>query len=287
MNLEKKLTKHFVNGDEKTNYLEDIIYVFFFILEIFKEKRTTQNKLFFDDYKNFYDLKFNKENLLKLAPSRILCEFFLLGWLKKNFNPDSKVNILDVVCGNTTALRVFKKYFKKFNYFGCDLNERENWKDLKKNGLNLFKYEIGKKFEKDLPKIDIIHSQSVFEHVKYDLSGFKILAENFKETKQIHFLPAPISFLNYEKHGYRRYSYKDLLKLKKILPGDKMEIYSIGGTRALKYHFNFLLNNKFKKNFKLTKFLKCKNTFNKSFDLLRFLISDNSKSLPVFYAIEF
>ena len=283
--MKKKLTNHFVNGDIKTNYLEDIVYIMFFIFEIFKDRRVTQDKSHYSNFKEFYNLEKNQSIFLRNAPSRVLCEFFLLDWLKNNFDPQKKINILDVGCGSAIALKIFKKFFKEINYFGCDYKERQNWEDLKKNGINLFKYEIGENFEKELPEINLVHSQSVFEHVKYDLSGFEMLSKKFVNAKQLHFLPAPISFLNYEKHGYRRYSYNDLLRLKKILNRDEMKIYNIGGSNAFRYHFNFLINNDFKK-FKMSKFLKHNKNFNDSLELLDFLISDQFKSFPVFYAIE-
>ena len=284
--MKRKLTNHFVNGDVKTNYFEDLIYVIFFIFEILKDKRAIQNEAHFDNFKKYYNLENDKNFFLRNAPSRILCEFFLFNWLKNNFDPKKKINILDVGCGSVVALKIFQKFFKEINYFGCDYKERENWEELKKNGINLFKYEIGENFVKDLPEIDLVHSQSVFEHVKYDLSGFEILSKKFKKAKHIHFLPAPLSFLNYEKHGYRRYAFKDLTRLKKILNDDKVNIYNIGGKNAFNYHFNFLKNNKFKK-FKMSKFFQHYEDFDDSFKMINFLIFDKLKSFPVFYALEF
>ena len=118
------------------------------------------------------------------------------------------------------------------------------------------------------------------------MSGFQQLSKQFKKARQIHFLPAPISFLNYEKHGFRRYSLKSLENLKRKLEKDNMKIYNLGGLRALKYHFNFLEKNNFKK-FKFSKILKFKNDINDEIELLKFLFSDNDKSFPVFYAIDF
>lgn len=284
--MKKKLTNHFINGDKKTNYFEDILYIIFFILEIFKDKRATQNVSLFENFNEYYNLENNKNFFLRTAPSRILCEFFLFNWLKNNYDPNKKINILDVGCGNGVALKIFRKFFKEFNYFGCDYRERENWKKLKKDGITLFKYEIGENFIEDLPNIDLVHSQSVFEHVKYDLSGFEILSKKFEKAKHIHFLPAPLSFLNYEKHGYRRYAFKDLIKLKKILNKDKLNIYNIGGKNTFKYHFNFLINNNFKK-FKMSKFFQHNQDFDDSYKLINFLIFDKLRSFPVFYALEF
>ena len=149
----------------------------------------------------------------------------------------------------------------------------------------IIEYEIGKPFDQDLNGIDLVYSQSVFEHVKYDLSGFKILFDKFKKAKQIHFVPAAISFLNYQKHGYRRYTYNSLIKLKKIL-NYQMNFCGIGSTRTLRYHFNFLEKNN-DNDMLLTKFLKYKDNFKIEKELTDFLITDASKNFPVFYAIEF
>jgi len=281
-----KLTNHFINGDKKTNYLEDFIYVIFFIFEVLNDKRAKPDNSQSSYYKNIILDYYEKGFFLKMSPSRILCHFFLLNWLKNNFSRDDNVNILDVGCGNTVALTIFKKYFKNFQYYGCDFKKRDNWDSIKNKNVFLFEQKIEEEIKIDLPQINIIHSQSVFEHVEYDLSGFQQLSKKFKKARQIHFLPAPISFLNYEKHGFRRYSLRALENLKRELEKENMKIYNLGGSRAFKYHFNFLEKNNFKK-FNLSKILKFKNDINDEIELLKFLFSDKDKSFPVFYAIDF
>jgi len=281
-----KLTNHFINGDKKTNYLEDFIYVIFFIFEVLNDKRAKPDNSQSSYYKNIILDYYEKGFFLKMSPSRILCHFFLLNWLKNNFSRDDNVNILDVGCGNTVALTIFKKYFKNFQYYGCDFKTRDKWDSIINKNVFLFEQKIEEEIKIDLPQINIIHSQSVFEHVEYDLSGFQQLSKKFKKARQIHFLPAPISFLNYEKHGFRRYSLRALENLKRELEKENMKIYNLGGSRAFKYHFNFLEKNNFKK-FNLSKILKFKNDINDEIELLKFLFSDKDKSFPVFYAIDF
>lgn len=286
LNKKQKLTNHFINGDQKTNYIQDLIYIIFFILEILNDKRAKPDDSHSNYFKNFISDYYKKGFFLKMAPSRIICHFFLLNWLQNNFNREDNVNILDVGCGNGVALSIFENYFQNFKYYGCDFQKRDNWDSIKNKNVFLFEQKIEEEIKTDLPQIDIIHSQSVFEHVEYDLSGFQQLSKQFKKARQIHFLPAPISFLNYEKHGFRRYSLRALKNLKRELEKENMKIYNLGGSRALKYHFNFLEKNNFKR-FKFSKILKFKNNINDEIELLKFLFSDNDKSFPVFYAIDF
>tara|TARA_B100000963_G_C22621545_1_gene670198 strand:- start:390 stop:1241 length:852 start_codon:yes stop_codon:yes gene_type:complete len=283
MELKEKLTRHIINGDKKTNLFEDIIYVLFFLLEILNDKKNIQNYNHFKNFESFLELNIT-DDYFNISPSRILCQFFLLNWLRNNFSPDKDVNILDVGCGNGVALTIFEKYFKNVKYFGCDSNPRESWKKLENKNINFFEQKLENEIQKELPKIDLIHSQSVFEHIKYDQSAFKQLVKKFQNSKQIHFLPAPISFLNYEKHGYRRYSLNSLKKLEKILKKN-IQIYNLGSLNALRYHFNWL--DKKKHNFKLQKILKFKENFSDERELLKFLFTDSSKSYPVYYAVQF
>ena len=39
LNKKQKLTNHFINGDKKTNYIQDFIYIIFFIFEILNDKK--------------------------------------------------------------------------------------------------------------------------------------------------------------------------------------------------------------------------------------------------------
>lgn len=284
--LEKKLTKHFINGDNKCNIFEDLIYILFFFIEIINEKKIIQNN---SNFNNFQNYNYNDSNFFDKSPSRILCESYLLNWLSKNFNRSDNINILDVGCGTGVSLEVFKKYFKKIKYLGCDIKKRNNWDQMKDENISFIEHEIGKRFNQNLGEFDLVYSQSVFEHIEYDLSVFEILANDFKKAKNIHFVPAAISFLNYQKHGFRRYTHNSLVKLKKHLKHE-MKFCGLGGARTLRYHFNFLQKNNIKGGIlsnALKKIMKYNNNHKTEKELIDFLITDNAKNFPIFYAVEF
>jgi SAM-dependent methyltransferase len=283
--LVNKLTRHHIDGDTRLNVLQKFQYTYFFLIEIFQDKR--QNTLpanepnlseFFKLYNNNYDV------IAKKSPSRICCEYNTFLYLKKFFSINDNVKILDVGCGNGTSIDLFSRYFKSFTYQGCDKFRSENWGKLEKENITFFTHNLGEKTFKKSENFDLIYSQSVFEHVENDLAGFLSIREKFSSAKQIHYLPAPLSFLNYLKHGYRRYSHKSLLKLENCL-NTKITIQNIGGKRAFGLYFPFY--NNFTKRKHIFNFLRDRSVFNNNKKYLTFLLNDNSKSLPIFYEITF
>ena len=54
-----------------------------------------------------------------------------------------------------------------------------------------------------------------------------------------------MSFLNYLTHGYRRYNYKDLNRLSKLINKD-VKITKLGGFSAIKAYFNYYYDFKVK-----------------------------------------
>ena len=260
-----KLTLHNIDGDLKINIFQKIQYFSFFIIEIFQDKIQKNTPAIESNLSDFFKLYSNNyASLVKKSPSRICCDFNTFLYLKKNFNVNENIKILDVGCGNGISLDLFSKYFDNFSYQGCDKFPGKDW-DIKEN-----------------QNIDLIYSQSVFEHVENDLSGFISLKETFPYAKQIHFLPAPLSFLNYLKHGFRRYSYKSLLDLQNLL-NTKIVIQNIGGKMAFGLYFPIFFKINKKKH--ILNFLKDPSIFENNKDYLTYLLSDSSKSLPLFYSI--
>ena len=53
LNKKQKLTNHFINGDKKTNYIQDLIYIIFFIFEILNDKKAKPDNSHSNYFKNF------------------------------------------------------------------------------------------------------------------------------------------------------------------------------------------------------------------------------------------
>ena len=210
----KKLTFHNINGDKKINLIKKIIYLFYFFLEIFLEKKINgnlyaNNKLL-KEFLNFLKIKNYKRLINVKSPVRILSDYYLYIFLKSNFNKNKKITILDVGCGKGQYSVYFKNYFKNLTYFGFDTKISPEWQSLKNKKINFFVYNIGEnrnnKIKKIIKKVDLIFSVSVFEHIKNDLKSYIQLIKNYPAAKHLHIVPGSYSFLNYLQHGFRRYN---------------------------------------------------------------------------------
>lgn len=277
----KKLSLNFINGDFKTNFIEKIIYLFFFSLEILFEKKTKnyEKKIYIQKF-----LKTYKKKLFEYSPSRILMNYYLLNYIKSI--KKKNIRILEIGCGDGRNLEIIKHSKKKFTYFGCDIKNRKSWLYLKKNNIFFFKTNLNyeKKFF-SLKNIDFIFSTSVLEHIKYDLSLLIRLNKKFANAKHVHFVPAPISFFNYLLHGYRRYNFQMLKKIENFID-KKIKITKLGDIQSMNMFFYFLLQKNI--NHKLS-FLFNSKIKKKLGDIKYYLKKtfSNTYSFALFYKIEF
>jgi SAM-dependent methyltransferase len=291
----KKLTFHNINGDKKINLIKKIIYLFYFFLEIFLEKKINgnlyaNNKLL-KEFLNFLKIKNYKRLINVKSPVRILSDYYLYIFLKSNFNKNKKITILDVGCGKGQYSVYFKNYFKNLTYFGFDIKISPEWQSLKNKKINFFVYNIGEnrnnKIKKIIKKVDLIFSVSVFEHIKNDLKSYIQLIKNYPAAKHLHIVPGSYSFLNYLQHGFRRYNIYTIKKLQNYLIEFKKNIRTtkIGGNLALYEYFDYYKLYTKKKH--ILSFIKIKRKILKAKELVLNLINDNKKSYSVFYALEF
>jgi len=290
-----KLTFHNINGDKKINFLKKIIYLSFFFLEIFLEKKLEgnlyANKRSLIEFLNFLKIK-NFEKLISIkSPMRILSDYYLYCFLKSNFNKNKRISILDVGCGNGQYSIYFKNYFKNVKYYGFDNKINREWKSLKNKKIKFFTYNIGEgrnnNIKKIVKKIDLIFSISVFEHIKNDLKSYIQLIKSYPAAKHLHFVPGSYSFLNYLQHGYRRYNICTIKKLQNHLNNFKknIKITKIGGNMALHEYFDYY--KKYTKKKHILSFIRIKRKIFKAKELVLNLINDNKKSYSIFYALEF
>ena len=226
-----KLTHHNINGDKKIHLIKKIIYLFYFFLEIFLEKKIKGNLYVNDkllkDFLHFLRIKDSEKLISTKSPMRILSDYYLYVFLKSNFNKNKKISILDVGCGKGQYSIYFKNYFKNLTYYGFDNKINTEWKLLKNKKIKFFLYNIGEKnnnIKKKIKKVDLIFSISVFEHIKNDLESYIQLIKNYPTAKHLHFVPGSYSFLNYLQHGYRRYNIYTIKKLQNYLNRFKKNI---------------------------------------------------------------
>tara|TARA_B100000989_G_scaffold120404_1_gene88784 strand:+ start:1162 stop:2013 length:852 start_codon:yes stop_codon:yes gene_type:complete len=229
-----------INGDNKLGFLKSIIYTFNFLIEYLLEKKNTKNYFFENNIKNLR-LFWDNNKLLSYSPMRIATDCYLVSYLINNFAKDKKIHILDLGCGNGIYANQIRNLGFNIKYIGIDLKHNVNWKNI--DGDNLFiednltknHQQIFKKIKKKF-NIDLVLSHSFFEHISNDKEIFISISNIFTQSNHLHFIPATISFLNYFRHGYRRYNN---YKIKKILQKTNYfyNIYTLGNHYTLIHYF--------------------------------------------------
>lgn len=291
--LKMKSNLNFINGDENLNFLQKIFYTFFFFTEFIVEKKQKSNFLFdFDerDLNNFYN---NKEKNLKNynSPARLCCDAYLLSFLKKNFNNHKKIKILDIGCGKGVYLSYFKNFFKdkEIEYIGLDKFKNDNWKKIVKKNSQFYKINFNNNnviFLEDLKEkygdFDLIFSTSVLEHVEHDLSLLKDISQVFNRSINLHFVPSSISFMNYRRHGIRRYTEKTLNLLRKYISSE-VSLFPLGNHLTMKYYYIFYEKFKNKKH-PFEKYVNMKDVKNTN---IKDILFSKKGEYAIFYAIKF
>ena len=285
--MKNKSTKHFLNGDKKTNLFEKFIYTLFFIQEMIKEKKMkseTFSQNDFDKFLKFYDYDYD---LVKTKrPARILQEFYFFKFLENNFDRSKKFKILDVGCMNPRIYNNLKKFFNSVEYVGIDIKKHKNWENLNYENMHFHEVDLNSDDYGELSsykEFDLIFSQSVLEHVKFDLKAINNLKILYPNSIHLHLIPASLSFCNYLTHGYRRYTYRDIEKISKSI-GCDIKISKLGDIVAMRSYLNYFDANQQKKH--PFNFLKIKNQ-NYDISLIKQFLFNDTYSYPLFYAIEF
>jgi SAM-dependent methyltransferase len=281
-----KSSSNSISGDVSTTFAQTVLYSLNFLKELLfsnKEKNEQSFQIIENDLYMFWDTK----NWKKFSPARIACDGFLINYLKNNFSKEKPINILDVGCGKGHYSRMIRNLGYRVKYTGIDIAPRKEWSELEDINTQFLALALGEGRLKDKApeignNIDLIFSQSCLEHIENDVSALIELSTEFPNSKQIHLIPGVISFLNYFKHGFRRYSQRNIMRIASYLNVD-YKLQAIGGHEIVKAYFPFFYNNYNKKH---------------KFDLLGLhkqaisleSIIENSKSTkgqyPVFYSLE-
>ena len=279
-------SKNNITGDIPTSSKETILYCLNFLKEFITSKK----------YNGSENIKSNREDLIKVwgsdewesySPSRIACDMFLVNYLCSNFTKEKTINVLDVGCGMGHYSTLFRNLGFDIEYTGIDLYKKDTWIDLQNEHTRFFQIELGEGNKDQLEKIaslniDLAFSHSCLEHIKNDVSALLEIQQSQPSALQLHLIPATISFLNYFKHGFRRYSEKNITKLSAYLDGN-IKTFTLGNHFLVKSYFNFFYR-KYNKKHKFDFF----NLYKKEIDFTKILenISPKEKNYPVYYAIE-
>ena len=273
----KKSSFHFFTGDVKLSIFGKVVYVLsflieFFVLNIFPlSKKDFNPKIEIDDIKEFHGL----DMLNNVSPQRIVSNAAIIELVKDiNFS-----YLLDLGCGSGIYKKYFKNLGKNFEYLGIDIKRHNN--------NEIIQHDLGPSFpnlKEKASNIDFIFSQSALEHIKYDIEVIRWSVNNFPNANHLHIIPAPLSAICYNLHGYRRYSNYTLKKIIKCFPSN-IEVFSIGNNSTRKLYMGYF-REKFDKKHKFDKFVGSINYsdwLSQASPLKK--LSSNKNGGPEFYAI--
>ena len=272
----------------KNNLLEKIIYSFFFIKELFLEKKSNKDYFFSinkDDLTKFWG---DKNSWIINSPSRIACDAYLIKYLKENFN-QKKINILDLGCGKGKYSKMIQNLGYEINYLGADSIKRDIWEKFENTNINFIQTSFGNNNEEQLKlikskikNVNLILSQSCLEHIKYDISALKEVNSLFPNAQHLHFVPAVNSFFNYFTHGYRRYTYSSLKNLSHLF-NKEINIMPLGNNYTLRQYFSWFYSLKKKKhNYDYLNYYKEDYLINEKLEKIVF---SKKKQYPIFYCL--
>ncbi|MDA9897364.1 class I SAM-dependent methyltransferase [Alphaproteobacteria bacterium] len=222
---------------------------------------------------------------LMVSPSRIACINFILN-NENIFSFNQNLNVLDIGCGDGQYSNLFRtmRGEKSFHYMGVDIVKYENWKHVQSKNIEFLQSELPNKDV--LPKLqfrNLIFSQSSLEHIRNAEEIVLWLCEKLPKVRQFHLVPAAASGFNYLAHGFRRYTFLDLVKLGEK-SGREYKITPIGGRDCYHQYFKF-----YNKVTKLRHRYDHKGMFQTPYEPkmnLKDICSVQDNEYPIFYAFE-
>lgn len=230
-------------GDKELNFTNKMKWILIsllnFLFSLFLPKDDRIRVLSFNNFKNFdVDDKTS-------SPSRIISDIFWknLPWhlIRKSLHKNFK--IVEIGCGTGKYSKLIPEITKEYFdcYLGVDINQYQQWKNLKKKEVNFITsscYDV-KNYIRDN---NVIITQSAIEHFKSDLLFFHNLKNEIDSKKkiiQIHLLPSTACLFTYLNHGYRHYNINSLSKITRIYKDNcKIYLFKLGSANLNYIHFN-------------------------------------------------
>ena len=160
----------------------------------------------------------------------------------KKYCPNIDSKVLDLGCGEGQYIKFFEDANIEGSYTGIDYVLHENWSDynnknIKDLDIQYIQYDAHK-ISSINKKYNFISSITAFEHFEDDKKVMKelkrILALN---GFLLIIVPSKYSFFNYGKHGFRRYSKKNLKQLNDVSQFHLEKIDKICGLSSFLLHF--------------------------------------------------
>jgi len=156
------------------------------------------------------------------------------------FCPSNLAEILDIGCGEGKVVEVLKELKIDGNYLGIDISEKQRWSSIYSNEqLKVaFRVQDAHKLSTLGRSFNFCVSITSFEHFWDDervLEGIKRVS--FPGSYLVLIVPSKYSYWLYGRHGYRRYSKKQIATLAGKYRFQTIEIVKLGGGLAFGAHF--------------------------------------------------
>jgi hypothetical protein len=186
---------------------------------------------------------------LMASPSRRLCDFFWLNlkWDTIISDLGAPLNAIEIGCGSGVYGRLIENHIGNnlCFYRGIDINEHNDWAELRKNPKFQFIQSNAASVENDLVGTNFIFTQSGLEHFEEDLTFFKQVANYVENVDhpiiQIHLVPSRACISTYPWHGFRQYTNASISEVTQLFSNNsEFEWISLGGEACNRVHRKFI-----------------------------------------------
>lgn len=179
----------------------------------------------------------NLPNITKDSPGRLSINSFLTH-MAPLIKPKTGLDIIDIGCGSGYIADILEREGITGTYTGIDIFKHPDFLTSKKTPITRDLQIQDIQTSNNLPEVDLVISNTSFEHIKNDQAVASIAKMTTKNNgTQIHIVPSYYSLFIYLWHGYRQYSKKDVMNL---FDGQTYTVYGLGGWISSMVHFFFI-----------------------------------------------